>query len=147
MLLDAMEKHHVRSITWVSFFLPLIRILVHTAYKLSITRSSSSCPRTALLVLLFMLRFGQSREIVVTSSVPWARITEITGHEAGWLPSFTQQPTSFHRRFIVRLATDSISLRGRGETRAICSSAFQRLLGIWMPPIDLAGNNGDTISN
>lgn len=80
MLLDAMEKHHVRSITWVSFFLPLIRILVHTAYKLSITRSSSSCPRTALLVLLFMLRFGQSREIVVTSSVPWARITEITGH-------------------------------------------------------------------
>lgn len=52
MLLDAMEKHHVRSITWVSFFLPLIRTLVHTAYELSITRSSS-CPRTALLVLRF----------------------------------------------------------------------------------------------
>lgn len=93
-----------------------------------------------------MVRFGQSREIVVTSSVPWARIAEITGHEAGRLRSFTQQPTSFRRRFIVRLATDSISLRGRGETRAICSSAFQRS-GIWMPPIDLTGNNGDTISN
>lgn len=127
-----MENHHIRSITWVSFlFFPLIRILVQhprrarNAYELSITRSSSSCPRTALSIL-FMVFEDRAESRNCRHELPWARITEITGHEAGWLPSFTQQPTSFHRCFIVRL--DLVTWAWRNASYLLfCVSTFRDL--------------------